>query len=112
MWTHIIDEKGRERGTIFYKAAFYDRSAHAQLSLRFGVSIDYENRSETETAILIEDKCGEIKRRIDHIPRPDWRGDREVAEANAQKEDSARKELTEWLNTNYPEWESPSAYWS
>jgi len=29
LWTSIVDEKGRERGSIFYKAAFYDRDAFA-----------------------------------------------------------------------------------
>lgn len=27
MWSHIVDEQGRERIAIFYKAAFYDRCA-------------------------------------------------------------------------------------
>lgn len=26
-WTHLVDETGRRRASIFYKAAFYDRSA-------------------------------------------------------------------------------------
>lgn len=28
MWSHIMDETGKERISIFYKAAFYDRNAH------------------------------------------------------------------------------------
>lgn len=39
MWSEILDEKGRKRGMIFYKAAFYDRSAHVHLECRFGVSV-------------------------------------------------------------------------
>lgn len=31
MWSEIVDDKGRRRVSIFYKAAFYDRSAHASL---------------------------------------------------------------------------------
>lgn len=31
MWTDIIDETGTKRGSIFYKAAFYDRRAEARL---------------------------------------------------------------------------------
>jgi hypothetical protein len=31
MWSKILDERGIERVSIFYKAAFYDRSAHASL---------------------------------------------------------------------------------
>lgn len=27
MWSDIVDETGKKRGSIFYKAAFYDRSA-------------------------------------------------------------------------------------
>lgn len=31
MWTEIVDEKGNKRGSIFYKAAFYDQRAFAYL---------------------------------------------------------------------------------
>ena len=31
MWTNIVDGEGKIRGRIFYKAAFYDRSAHVGL---------------------------------------------------------------------------------
>ena len=32
MWSKLVDDKGHERAMIFYKAAFYDRSAHMSLS--------------------------------------------------------------------------------
>jgi hypothetical protein len=35
MWSNILDEKGRVRVEVFYKAAFYDRDAHMSLSGRF-----------------------------------------------------------------------------
>lgn len=31
MWSTILDNKGKERASIFYKAAFYDRSAFLRL---------------------------------------------------------------------------------
>lgn len=31
MWSKLVDETGKERASIFYKAAFYDRSAHINL---------------------------------------------------------------------------------
>lgn len=31
MWSKILDERGIERVSIFYKAAFYDRSSHAHI---------------------------------------------------------------------------------
>ncbi|MET9122960.1 hypothetical protein [Streptomyces sp. NPDC004528] len=32
MWSYIVDERGRRRVSIFYKAAFYDRAAHMSLN--------------------------------------------------------------------------------
>jgi hypothetical protein len=32
MWSKVVDHRGIERAAIFYKAAFYDRSAHMSLS--------------------------------------------------------------------------------
>ncbi len=31
MWSDLLDDKGVKRGSIFYKAAFYDRSAFLRL---------------------------------------------------------------------------------
>jgi hypothetical protein len=36
MWSHILDGLGRRRVSIFYKAAFYDRSAHMSLNTVYG----------------------------------------------------------------------------
>jgi hypothetical protein len=35
MWSHIVDEHGKNRVAIFYKAAFYDRRADANLVSRY-----------------------------------------------------------------------------
>ncbi len=32
MWSHIVDDAGEERCAIFYKAAFYDRSAFIRIT--------------------------------------------------------------------------------
>jgi len=32
MWSKLIDDQGRERASIFYKAAFYDRSAFMSIT--------------------------------------------------------------------------------
>lgn len=37
MWSYVKDGKGRERLSIFYKAAFYDRRAFMNLSPRYTV---------------------------------------------------------------------------
>jgi len=43
MWSYIVDERGFRRVAIFYKAAFYDRSAHVRI-----VS-DPQTRAQAET---------------------------------------------------------------
>lgn len=35
MWSKLVDDRGRERASIFYKAAFYDRDAHINITRRF-----------------------------------------------------------------------------
>ena len=32
MWSRLVDDKGQERASIFYKAAFYDRDAFLGIS--------------------------------------------------------------------------------
>jgi hypothetical protein len=33
MWSNLVDDKGVVRAQIFYKAAFYDRSAHMSVNM-------------------------------------------------------------------------------
>src|SRR6185312_15550050 len=54
MWTYIVDELGRERVSVFYKAAFYDRDAFMSLvALGWYVtkSVEYD-----EGPIVFDDK--------------------------------------------------------
>jgi hypothetical protein len=36
MWSYIVDQQGRRRASIFYKAAFYDRDAFMSLNTVYG----------------------------------------------------------------------------
>ena len=54
MWSKIVDEKGRERASMFYKAAFYDRSAHISLTRRF--SAGYMPEDDYKTKISYEER--------------------------------------------------------
>lgn len=109
MWSNIVDDQGRKRGAIFYKAAFYDENAHARLSARFHVSKDYEIQEPTDT-IRIFDACGLVDRKITGIQKPDWNDREKALEAVAQK-DAALAELSAWLDAEYPDWRNPTAYW-
>ena len=44
MWTKIEDDLGRDRVSVFYKAAFYDRSAHAYIVARFRVDASEDRK--------------------------------------------------------------------
>lgn len=109
MWSDLLDEQGRKRAGIFYKAAFYDRKAHMSLSRRYNVSgylscdengaqTDDDNAKHYLTAITDGDKVIHV---IGHRER-----------RNYEAGDAHQREATVWLRENYPEWEEPTAYWS
>lgn len=51
MWSDLVDEKGRKRGAIFYKAAFYDRLASMSTVSRFSIHQDYKRGREEGVAV-------------------------------------------------------------
>ena len=97
MWSRLLDDKGRERAKIFYKAAFYDRSAHISLSTRYTTS-SYEN---DEYAVV---KDGD---KVIHKSKPFILVD---GEPTYKSRDTGEAEMEIWLAENYPEWQSPSKY--
>lgn len=99
MWSEIVDEKGRKRGMIFYKAAFYDRSAHAHLEARFGVSKYEDTGTKGERAVAVTDCGGTLETFGTYKDGEYAKGDALAAKA------------VEWLKKNYPDYENPLAYW-
>lgn len=111
MWNKLIDDEGRERASIFYKAAFYDRDAFINVNKRYGVSgykpCDAEGNptpyeSHTHFATVIQDG-GKILKVI---------GVREDSNSTDRTlRDKHREEANAWLDTNYPDWQDRTAYW-
>ncbi len=102
MWSDLVDDKGRKRGGIFYKAAFYDRSANLSLVRRYNVRIDYD-RGMAENVAVARVLDGEtVIHETDPLPQSDkyW---------NEQEE--ATKTAREWLLSKYPEADKFEAYW-
>jgi len=61
MWSNLIDDKGRIRAQIFYKAAFYDREAFINFSPRYSYDfINYLPQDEKGYYDIIK-----VKRKID-----------------------------------------------
>lgn len=104
MWSKLIDDKGRERAGIFYKAAFYDRAAHLSLSRRFGVSFDYARLDKDGVGVSKVTDC----RKVVHATEPIVKTE---SDESWDVSDKANKLATEWLDKNYPDWKNPGAYW-
>lgn len=92
MWSSIVDDRGRVRVNVFYKAAFYDRSASMSLERRYDVTGiypdgDFRNRA----GVAVVDKAtGE------HI----WTGGQESWSA-----------ADAWLDANLPDHRDVVAAW-
>lgn len=56
MWSDLIDGLGRVRGRVFYKAAFYDRSAFLRMEPRFQISRNLDRDDwEASTSCRVQD---------------------------------------------------------
>lgn len=101
-WTYIIDEKGRERGSYFYKGAFYDRSGHMNLSHRFRVTCDAADPEKWKGpyTVSVKDADGTIIFTAGKCER-----------THSQEYNALMNQCTTYLRTNYPEWEDPTKYW-
>lgn len=126
MWSDLVDGRGRPRAKIFYKAAFYDRSAHMDVLPRFAVRknldhYDDEDYSATmcRTPLRFDVLDGGAVRwstRTVYIPPRPKGEDRSALSAWYQEEDRVLKglqaEAEAWLTENgYPSWRSAAMYW-
>ena len=98
MWSDLVDDKGRKRGSIFYKAAIYDRSAHMRLDTRYKCTSDYQDGNYDIRKIVVKDADGTI---LFETPS----GAYEETRDNESK-------CVAWLDEHYPEWRDVSAYWN
>lgn len=93
MWSSVVDDKGRPRVSVFYKAAFYDRSAHMSLERRYEARGVYPDGPGGDRAaiIVIDQATGETI----------WTGG-----------PGARGEAYSWLDANRPNHRDVVAAWS
>jgi hypothetical protein len=124
MWSKLLDEKGRERASIFYKAAFYDRSAHINLARRFhcdvqpvcGLEQYYERGREAALTTelwrgIVWDYDGIVWEHPQRLPaRPSPTQGQEYS-AWYRQERALQEEVKAWLFEHYPDYEDPLAYW-
>ncbi len=103
MWSNLVDDKGRVRAAIFYKAAFYDRSAHLSTSRRYGFQFDYDREEKEHVGVANITDGGKVI----HTTEPITVGERKRYDVG----DEAGKLARQWLDANFPNWQDASAYW-
>ncbi len=111
MWSDLVDNKGRVRARIFYKAAFYDRSARITPVTRFTVARDFDRKDYNEVIQVRVLDSGKVvfvsaEHRIAKVNgKQDW-------DAQDCAERKAEAECFAWLSDNgYPDYKNPAAYW-
>lgn len=100
MWSKLLDERGRERASMFYKAAFYDRAAHVSLTRFITVTRRYYDEvRDTDAAVVSAD--GAVLFESARVPQ-DHFGEIDQIEAAAHA----------WADAEYPDHRNPLAYWN
>ena len=109
MHSNILDANGHKRGSMFYKASFYDRNASMSLERRYNIHrryLDEEGRTfevyfgtETE-AIFVAGKVVKPKN-----------GTEAEIDAAYKTAEQLQQFAVAWANEHYPDWENVHAYW-
>lgn len=101
----LVDERGRERAHVFYKAAFYDRHADLRLVNRYAVEFfverDADNQPITSGYRLIDRSTNSVIETIGTTAYDAW-------DASDKLSAKARQRLIEL----FPDFENPFAYWA
>jgi hypothetical protein len=99
MHSDLLDELGRNRASIFYKAAFYDRRADMRMNRRFNVEQFYEGSRAGYSRCVVTDGESIV------FDSGEWK-DHDYAHG-----DRLRANCEQWLNDTHPEWRSALACW-
>jgi hypothetical protein len=116
MWSHLLDEKGRKRASIFYKAAFYDRSARINPENRFASGVepvggwDGYDRHAAHWRCLVRD-CGNIIWESETIDPEPVDSDANLRMEWAEKKYRLSELGDKWLDEHFPNWRDHNAYW-
>jgi hypothetical protein len=99
MYSDLLDDKGRKRASIFYKAAFYDRRADMHVVRRYSVNVYLDGSDKDHYRGAVLDGTTEIH------------GLGEVMRDRYEEREGQRKQGIAWLTERFPRWEDATAYW-
>jgi hypothetical protein len=120
-WTNLLDDKGRERAHIFYKAAIYDRRAHISfvncINATTGRYLREDRGSEDlpgdddavvirklvggESRVLHRAECTVVRQKGGYKANRDFWAARDKVDCEAKA----------WVEEHYPDHNNPAAYW-
>jgi hypothetical protein len=104
MWSKIVDERGVDRVAVFYKAAFYDRSAHMYLECRYNIDVTYDgdySKAKEATAKVLDLKKGTVLFEETKAKGPNDHSAYGVA----------RDAADAWCKVNFPDYEKGPEAW-
>jgi hypothetical protein len=115
MWSSLCDDKGRKRAGIFYKAAFYDRSAHMHLTRRYNAQVrpvgGWSAKSNKYEGVILDGDTA-IYTHPQTVEEPTFDAS---ARAKYMKyletKDEINAELETELRKRFPNYEDATAYW-
>lgn len=97
MHSDLLDDRGRVRADIFFKAAFYDRRA----DLRFRAFYTVFSNYDTDAVTITDANDKTVK---------DF-GCAAVSAISRDEFYALQDKATAWLTENYPDYRDPFAYW-
>lgn len=114
MWSSVVDDKGRVRARVFYKAAFYDRRATIDFCRRYTCETDYRDEAyakiDVETTVMVMDNGvvppAPVHKSTRQIPNRE-----EDSKAHYAAVEENRKAVEAWLKEKFPNHTDPNAYW-
>lgn len=116
--TTVHDASGVERGSISYKAAFYDRRSNMHLKRRYIVYREYVDESDIDSGAreaVIDNKTGAVVFVHDETFHTLYGGEekptQEEIRANYERKEADRTKCKEWAAEHYPDYENALAYW-
>ena len=104
MWSDLLDASGCKRAAIFYKAAFYDMSAHFNACRRFCVSGYHDIQDDDSRSIVVLDaKQDEPVKTFGRV---------ESGKNGWEAGDALESQAIGWLKEHYPDYNNAAAYWA
>lgn len=111
MWTELLDKDQNVRGTIFYKASAYDRKAFMNLKQKYDIK---QETNSNPNSVKYTFYFGNDEERLyssheievyddDYEKRP---------ELFDMIIDTAKEDVKNFADKNYPGWDSVKNYWS